>query len=305
MTDWPIVAVRFALYADLMLLFGLGAFPLYALPPEGSRAIPLRATAIVGALAGIALSVVLLLLLVAGMSGVTLAEIDRSSLDSVLFETAAGKAIIWREGFLILLVIAGLLPRLSARIRAGCVAVLAAAALATLAWGGHGASAEGPEWALFLAADLGHLVAAGAWFGALIAFGCLLLPSDQGLGELAILHRALDRFSLVGSLLVGTIVLTGVVNSWALVGFSNLSELPTTLYGQLLLVKLALFGAMLALAASNRFRLTPALGTAMVIQHPAKALTELRISLAFETSAAVLIVGLVSWLGTLAPISQV
>jgi putative copper resistance protein D len=54
---------------------------------------------------------------------------------------------------------------------------------------------------------------------------------------------------------VATLVVSGLVNSWFLVG--SLSSLLTTLYGQILLCKLALFAAMLALAAANRFWLVP------------------------------------------------
>ena len=34
MADWGLIAIRFALYADLMLLVGLAAFPLYSLTLE-------------------------------------------------------------------------------------------------------------------------------------------------------------------------------------------------------------------------------------------------------------------------------
>jgi len=55
---------------------------------------------------------------------------------------------------------------------------------------------------------------------------------------------------------------------------------------------------MLALAALNRWRLTPALerGT------PQQATRHLRLSLTVETIAALAIIGLVAWLGTLDPL---
>jgi putative copper resistance protein D len=59
---------------------------------------------------------------------------------------------------------------------------------------------------------------------------------------------------------------------------------------------------MLGLAAANRFRLTPAL--AMVLDEPSrqrKALADLRRSIALETAAALGVVALVAWFGTLAP----
>src|SRR3981189_3115826 len=52
-----------------------------------------------------------------------------------------------------------------------------------------------------------------------------------------------------------TLVASGLINDGFLVG--SVSSLLTTLYGQILLAKLGLFGAMLALAAANRFWLVP------------------------------------------------
>ena len=82
---------------------------------------------------------------------------------------------------------------------------------------------------------------------------------------------------------------------------AHIAELPFMLYGQLLLAKLALFAAMLALAAANRFRLTPAFGKAIAQGDGSCAVAALRRSLAAEAGAALLILGLVAWIGTLAP----
>jgi putative copper resistance protein D len=93
------------------------------------------------------------------------------------------------------------------------------------------------------------------------------------------------------------------VNSWFLVGPDHLASLFTTPYGQVLLVKLLLFAAMLGLAGLNRFRLTPALGQALDAGG-ASALASLQRSLALETAAAFLVLALVAWLGTLPPVSS-
>src|SRR3546814_16044212 len=73
--------------------------------------------------------------------------------------------------------------------------------------------------------------------------------------------RALAWFATAGTVIVGLVIVTGIVNSYALIGPQNMSGLFQSAYGQLLLIKLVLFGLMLALAASNRFSLTPALAT--------------------------------------------
>ena len=91
-----------------------------------------------------------------------------------------------------------------------------------------------------------------------------------------------------------------MLQGWRRVGIDQLLLLPTSPYGQLLLIKLALFALMLILASLNRFRLTPALGRDLT-SDGAPAVNQLRASLALEAGAAVIILGLVSWFGTLEP----
>jgi putative copper resistance protein D len=68
--------------------------------------------------------------------------------------------------------------------------------------------------------------------------------------------------------------------------------------------KLALFAAMLGLAAANRFRLTPALAAGLASGSPDQALNALRKSVLIESAAALAVIVLVSILGTLAPPSS-
>jgi putative copper resistance protein D len=56
---------------------------------------------------------------------------------------------------------------------------------------------------------------------------------------------------------VGTLLVTGIVNTWFLSG--TVPALLGTLYGQLLLVKIALFATMIAVASVNQRRLVPSL----------------------------------------------
>jgi copper resistance protein D len=105
----------------------------------------------------------------------------------------------------------------------------------------------------------------------------------------------------VGTLVVAILVITGLINSWLLVGPANFTALGTTLYGLLLLAKLVLFAAMLGLASLNRFRLTPAFERSIAMNDHDGALMTLRVSLAVETTYVIGILALVAWLGTLAP----
>ena len=183
------------------------------------------------------------------------------------------------------------------------VALCSAVALATLAWTGHGAMDEAVMGWVHLIVDILHLIASGAWVGALL--GLLLLVSRPAArvdaAHLGLTHRALHGFGAIGTVVVGTILVTGLVNGWMLVGIGNLATLPATLYGQLLIAKLALFVAMLGLASLNRFRLTPAFERSIAADDHKGALGALRTSLAIETACVIAVLGLIAWLGTLAP----
>ena len=65
----------------------------------------------------------------------------------------------------------------------------------------------------------------------------------------------------MGIATVVAVLATGIVNTWILVG--SLTRLIATGYGQLLILKMALFAVMLSFAAANRFWLTPRLGLAV------------------------------------------
>lgn len=152
-----------------------------------------------------------------------------------------------------------------------------------------------------LVADMIHLLAAAIWIGALGAFALLLSDRRRSDSDFATAtHRALADFARIGTFAVLALVATGVVNGATLVGFDRLQSLSTTLYGRVLVAKLAVFAAMLALAAVNRFCMTPALafegGCASSVSW-----RSIRRSVALETTVGFVVLALVAWLGTLAP----
>ena len=179
------------------------------------------------------------------------------------------------------------------------VALGGAVALGSLAWSGHGIMDDGRTGTVHLVADIVHLLAAGVWIGALASLLWMLATARDD--STATSHQALAGFASVGTASVALVVASGLINSWLLVGPKNLFSLGTSLYGQLLLIKLALFAGMVSLAASNRFRLTPALGAARTPGDSHYALQRLRLSLTLEAFAALAVLGLVAWLGTLEP----
>ena len=301
------IGIRFALYVNLMLLFGLPLFGLYALRGAErlhSTVLPLRALTIWLALLATGLSVLSIMAMTASMAGVSLFETDRASVNMMISETPMGNA--WQARMAALLGTLYLAVALGGRKRPTWLVLIslgAATALASLAWTGHGAASDGIVGMRHLIADIVHLLASGAWIGALAALGTMLFRPSATMTDdhLKLTHRALEGFSLVGTVIVALIVASGLVNSYMLVGPAHVLSLPSTLYGQLLMAKLALFGIMLALAAANRFRLAPAFDQAITNGGTSAAISHLRRSLIYEASAALLILGLVAWLGTLEP----
>src|SRR3546814_15832831 len=86
--DSSLVAIRWSLYADLGLLFGLLLFALYALKAsERERLLPLRWLTTVLAGLGIVLSGLSFVLAVAAMLGVALKDVDHASVMMIFTET--------------------------------------------------------------------------------------------------------------------------------------------------------------------------------------------------------------------------
>lgn len=289
-----------------MLLLGLPAFGLYALkgPEQASGAVlPFRRLIGLLAVVGIALSAGALILLAASMSGVALGDVDRESVDAVVTGTSIGAAWQVRVAALLATIWLSIMGWRKPKLGLAFAVMTGAVALGSLAWTGHGAAGEGRTGWMHLGSDIVHLLAAGVWIGALFALSLLLFRQTSAMsGEHVILsHRTLEGFSAVGTVVVAVVILSGLVNSWILIGPENIPELFTTLYGQLLLAKLALFAGMLALAWTNRFRLTPALAVALHAEDHEGAVQALRRSLLLETAAALGILLFVAWLGLLAP----
>jgi putative copper resistance protein D len=305
--DAVAVALRFALYLDLMALFGVAAFGLYGL--RGDERLPGAAIAfrpLLGgtALLGLLLSAAGLAALAAAMAGVPLAAVDSASIAMILTQTAVGTAWIARVVALAFVPVAVLTCGSRPVLMLSSAGLGGGMALASLAWGGHAAMREGAVGIVHLVADVLHLLAAGIWIGALAALLLLVFRRSERVttDHLWLSHRALDGFATIGTVVVGTLIVTGAANLLLVMGFDLLIALPWSLYGQLLLLKLLAFAVMLGLAASHRFRLVPAFERALAAEDHRAALGVLRTSLVVETLCAALILALVAWLGTLDPL---
>jgi putative copper resistance protein D len=154
---------------------------------------------------------------------------------------------------------------------------------------------------LHLTADTLHLVGAAAWTGSLVPFALLLAAARRYPCEASarLARDATQRFSMLGIASVATVLGSGIVNAWILVG--SINGLIATQYGRLLMLKIALFAAMLAFAAVNRFWLTPRLASPLGSAAQLRALRQLTRNSVIEIALALMIFAIVGMLGTLHP----
>ena len=241
-----------------------------------------------------------LALLTANIYGTSVVDLSlRGNVWTVLSGTRFGQVSIVRLALAILLAIAVGWPSGAAATtrRAVVSAVLAVALLTSLALVGHAGATPGLAGQFHMVADALHLMAAGAWIGGLLPLAMLLarawrLPAP---GWTNITIMAVRRFSWLGIASVGTLLATGTVNTLILVG--SIDGLAHTDYGQLLLLKIGLFAAMVGIATINRFHLTPRLATA-------GAVGRLQRNSMVEIVLGAAILLLVGALGTMPPASH-
>jgi copper transport protein len=120
-----------------------------------------------------------------------------------------------------------------------------------LSLSGHSAADAGSSWKSELA-DWAHLSAACLWIGGLVQLVVVVWPL---LPELR--RPALLAFSRLATVCVGVLLLAGVY--LAILRLPQLSDLWTTGYGQILLVKIALVGLAFAWGGLHKLRAVPAI----------------------------------------------
>ena len=302
MTEWGLIIIRFALYADLILLVGLSAFPLYSFERETRDMLPLGTMLHWLAVAGLLFSVVGFAVASAAMMGEPIGSLDLPMLLMMADETVVGTALKVRLAALAVVLAALLLARRNKTARLGCSLAGGSVALATLLWAGHAGATEGVLGVAHRISDVAHMIAAAVWIGGIAAFAMLLRRpvQIQSSSQINVVVRSLENFSRVGTAAVGIILLTGIFNGIVILN-ADVSSLFDSTYGLLLTTKVALFGVMLVLAANNRWKITPALKQSPRDGGIETAWKQLRVSIAREATAGAAVLALVAWLGTLAP----
>jgi putative copper resistance protein D len=307
MVEAGLVLSRFLHYSASLILFGVSLFPLYTYPGRAGKP-PARirrwqqVTALTAALCALFSGSLWFLCVAADMTGTLRGAVDPDALWSVLSETSFGT--VWLARLLVMTLLVGVIAArvtLTTHHRDWLTPAFSAGLLASLAAAGHTQMHDGIDRIIYLSADGLHLLAAGAWLGGLLLLfylvGAATRTASPDLGSEAI--NAAARFSGMGYIAVSTIISSGLVNAWFQVGpFTNLTGTP---YGQLLLVKLCLFGGMLALAAVNRFWIVPALSRDIKFGEPRAMLLRLRHHVLGEQVLGLFIILTISVLGLMQP----
>jgi putative copper resistance protein D len=266
--DWstvgaPLVAIRAVHFAASAMTAGNMCFRIViaepVLHPEANLGAVFRAEAQRISSFGLAIAVISgaiwLLLQSASMSGLPLGDaLTADVLSTVINETQFGEVMIVRAVLAICVAASLVFDRAAIAQWFGLMASFAFAA--SLAWTGHAGATVGAMGYLHLVADALHLIAAAAWLGGLVPL-ILLLSAAHRNDAIPLATDAVRRFSTLGVISVTALMLSGSINAAILVG--SFHALIVTSYGQLLLLKLALFAVMLALATINRLLLTPRL----------------------------------------------
>ena len=244
--------IRFAAFASLVLLVGALAF-VALLWPAGVAVARTRqilwgawAVALVTTVVGIPVQA-------AYVAGLPISKALSSTVRSAMLDDRFGQ--VWSARILILLLTAVLLAFLFRSIPGkerqnvppGLLAgggLLAVGLLLTPGLAGHAATQDLVP--LAIVSDVLHVGSVSIWLGGLALLAVAVLPRRVA-DELAVV---VPRFSRLAFASVITILVTGTFQSWRQV--RSTAALTETTYGRLLIVKVVLFGVIVALGALSR-----------------------------------------------------
>jgi copper transport protein len=275
-TDWPYLAARFAYFAGLVLLVGgvvarlAVTQPVLAqLPPARRGMAELRethrATQVLTLAAALMLAGGWVALTRQGseVAGVSFWQAFNhsgpvgSALEATRFGRQFGRGIDVAAAFVVAAAVAfGVARRWPAAALAAAVPAAALGAWTMVVPGLSGHAGDPGRGTLAVAVDALHVAAAAVWIGGLAQLVFVVPHALRGLagGELAAARLAVTRrFSAMAIACVVVVGVTGVARALWEVGAPG--ELASTGYGRALLVKTALFAAVLGLGYRNRHAL--------------------------------------------------
>jgi putative copper resistance protein D len=241
-----------------------------------ARSVPPRLywLTLVSTLGAIVLTLAWLLMQADAMADADTLADSLAAVPVVAFDTAFGHVILARLALLIATLVLLIARRLVPAVLTSAVAVVLQTGIA------HAYARMATDGPVLLMSEILHLLAAGAWLGALVPLAISLPPGPPAARQL------LRAFSPLGLACVLVIAGTGLVQAGMLVG--RFDQLTGSEYGHLALVKLAIFAVLLVVACLNRF---------VLLEQPQM----LRVSLAVEIALGSLVILTASRLASTEP----
>ena len=303
----PLVIARWIHFVCVFVLFGSSFFWLYegrersSVGPGGlprtlrATTILLRIAAPVAAISGVAWLACILINIARDYGSV----VDPEDLRLFFFETPFGKVSILRLALLAIGVVIAFLPW-HGRWRFAALTLVSALLLITQAWFGHSVDGKGLYRASMITVYAIHVLATAAWVGGLPPL-LFALIEQRRFGPYEARDCTLDvcsRFSLMAMIAVTLVVTSGIANAGFRVA-GSFGKLLDSDYGDVLLKKLAVVAAMLAVAYFNRFIAMPRLRA--TFSKGMRPITWLRYSVAFDVVLGALVLGASAILGITMP----
>jgi len=253
-TTWRDDVARWGLFAALALLIGPLTLRLLVLrgPVPGQLEHRFHLVSVIAAFLVIDVGIAAFVLRASNALQLPFVDLPYGDLQPFAEKTRFGIAfLVMTFGFGIvaaLLLVGWVFDRLELRVPA---LLLSVALLSGLSLSGHQGTEPNSSWISELA-DWLHLVAASVWVGGVATLAFLVWPLAP-----ALRRTAFVGFARIAVVLVAVMVLAG--GYLALVRLPELSDLWETLYGQLLLMKVAVVAIALVWGAVHHFVVRPRL----------------------------------------------
>lgn len=204
-----------------------------------------------------------LLLLLGGAVGFALAQtataagqVDGGNLRTLLLETRLGQALLARIALAAALAVLLVTTKTLSGWRVAVALLLGGGLLLTFSLAGHASAQRSPLLPVLF--DWVHLAATSVWVGGLVALTSTLptiLGALQTRERVSALAGIIVRFSTLALWSVVALTMSGTYAT--LLHLTAVSDLWTSDYGRALLLKLLLFGGLIALGAYNMWIIRP------------------------------------------------
>jgi putative copper export protein len=287
-------------FVGLLVLIGATTFRMLVLPRAGEinteiRARMERRAAVLGITASV-------LVILAALARINLESEMMSAMPGMQTMGMMDMAMHTRWGFALRLELGAALVALVSfalavrRLRSAWLAASISAIVLAVTPGLAGHAAASPRFtSLMIASDFLHVLGASSWLGSLCAVMIVGVPVSfalSGAERWSSVASLVNSFSPIALVSASVVVISGLIASW--VHLEHLAALWQTVYGQTLLIKLALVATTLMVGAYNFRRVQPRLVSEQGTAH-------LRRSASLELLVGLLIVVVTGFLTGIAP----